>query len=181
MGTWKSKNRHKYLLQYHIIFVCKYRKKLLVSRQISDDIKQFSYEICQRHSVIIRYMETDKDHIITSWLYHRPVVKSVQYFLGTLQQLIFLRNFWQKESSSRLFVRLFLRSRLIIWEIKKTLRFLPGNSTEKYRIHCGERKFLSTVIRSVHITDIIRRSARCITHRNMQKETGFFPWIQRGG
>ena len=39
MGTWKSKNRHKYLLQYHIIFVCKYRKKLLVSRQISDDIK----------------------------------------------------------------------------------------------------------------------------------------------
>ena len=39
------------------------RKKLLVSRQISDDIKQFSYEIYQRHSVIIRYMETDKDHI----------------------------------------------------------------------------------------------------------------------
>ena len=39
------------------------RKKLLVSRQISDDIKQFSYEICQRHSVIIRYMETDKGHI----------------------------------------------------------------------------------------------------------------------
>ena len=39
------------------------RKKLLVSRQISDDIKQFSYKICQRHSVIIRYMETDKDHI----------------------------------------------------------------------------------------------------------------------
>ena len=39
------------------------RKKLLVSKQISDDIKQFSYEICQRHKVIIRYMETDKDHI----------------------------------------------------------------------------------------------------------------------
>ena len=63
MGTWKSKNRHKYLLQYHIIFVCKYRKKLLMSKQISDDIKQFSYEICQKHKVIIRYMQTDKDHI----------------------------------------------------------------------------------------------------------------------
>ncbi len=48
MGTWKSKNRHKYLLQYHIIFVCRYRKKLLMSKQISDDIKQFSYEICQK-------------------------------------------------------------------------------------------------------------------------------------
>ena len=49
MGTWKSKNRHKYLLQYHMIFVCKYRKKLLISKQISDDIKQFSHEICQKH------------------------------------------------------------------------------------------------------------------------------------
>lgn len=27
------------------------------------EIKQFSYEICQSHKVIIRYMETDKDHI----------------------------------------------------------------------------------------------------------------------
>ena len=64
--TWKhgnQKNRHKYLLQYHIIFVCKYRKKLLASKQISDDIKQFSQEICQRHKVIIKYMETDKNHI----------------------------------------------------------------------------------------------------------------------
>lgn len=68
MGTWKSKNKHKYLLQYHIIFVCKYRKKLLASKQMSDDIKQFSYEICQKHHVRIRYMEKvlkrlDKDHI----------------------------------------------------------------------------------------------------------------------
>ena len=34
-----------------------------MSKQISDDIKQFFYEICQKHKVIIRYMETDKDHI----------------------------------------------------------------------------------------------------------------------
>ncbi|MCI9053269.1 MAG: IS200/IS605 family transposase [Lachnospiraceae bacterium] len=60
MRTWKSKNRHKYLLPYHIIFVCKYRKKLLVSKQISDDRKQFS---CQKYNVIIKYMETDKDPI----------------------------------------------------------------------------------------------------------------------
>ena len=37
-GFRRSKNRHKYLLQYHIIFVCKYRKKLLMPKQISDDI-----------------------------------------------------------------------------------------------------------------------------------------------
>ena len=44
------------------------QKKLLTAKQISDDIKQFSYEIYQRHKVIIRYMEKalkrfDKDYI----------------------------------------------------------------------------------------------------------------------
>ena len=34
-----------------------------MSKQISYDIKQFSYEICQKHKVIIRYMETDKEPI----------------------------------------------------------------------------------------------------------------------
>ena len=64
MGNdWKSKNRHKYLLQYHLIFVCKYRKKLLVNKSISNDIKQFYYEICQKHNVIVHKIEADKDHI----------------------------------------------------------------------------------------------------------------------
>lgn len=62
-NNWKSKNRHKFLLQYHLIFVCKYRKKLLSNNIISDDIKQFSCEICNRHNVIIHEMEADKDHI----------------------------------------------------------------------------------------------------------------------
>ena len=62
-NNWKSKNRYKFLLQYHLIFVCKYRKRILSNKAISDDIKQFSYEICSRHNVIIHEMETDKDHI----------------------------------------------------------------------------------------------------------------------
>ena len=62
MSDWKSKNRHKFLLQYHLIFVCKYRKKLLL-KTISDDIKQLSFDICRKHNVTIKEMETDKDHI----------------------------------------------------------------------------------------------------------------------
>lgn len=62
-NNWKSKNRHKFLLQYHLIFVCKYRKKLLANKSISDDIKQFSYEICQKHNVAINKMEADKNQI----------------------------------------------------------------------------------------------------------------------
>ena len=61
--SWKSKNRHKFLLQYHLIFVCKYRKRLLEDKVMSDDVKQFSYEICQKHNIIIRKMETDRGHI----------------------------------------------------------------------------------------------------------------------
>ena len=34
-------------------FVCKYRKKILVGT-ISDDIKQLSYEICNKHNVTIK-------------------------------------------------------------------------------------------------------------------------------
>ena len=63
MNNWKSKNRCKFLLQYHIIFVCKYTKKLLQNINISNDIKELSYNICNKHNIIIREMETDKDHI----------------------------------------------------------------------------------------------------------------------
>lgn len=59
---WNSNSHSKYLLQYHLIFVCKYRKKLF-TQMISDDVKQLSYEICKKHNVKIKTMEADKDHI----------------------------------------------------------------------------------------------------------------------
>ena len=63
MSNWQSRNRHKYLLQYHLISVCKYRKKLLSSQKISDSIKRLSLEICSRHDIVVKYMETDRDTI----------------------------------------------------------------------------------------------------------------------
>lgn len=63
MSNWQSRNRHKYLLHYHLIFVCKYRKNLLSSQEISDSIKRLSLEICSRHDIVVKYMETDRDHI----------------------------------------------------------------------------------------------------------------------
>lgn len=61
--NWRSLHRSKFLLQYHIIFVCKYRKKLLVNQMVSDDIKQLSFDVCQKHNIIIHEMEIDLDHI----------------------------------------------------------------------------------------------------------------------
>ena len=63
MSKYISKNRHKYILQYHIIFVCKYRKKLFINKKISDNIKSLSREICSKYYINIKYMETDSDHI----------------------------------------------------------------------------------------------------------------------
>lgn len=62
-NTYKSGSHNKYLLQYHLIFVCKYRRKLLSANHIASDIKKLSLEICSKHNVVVHYMEVDKDHI----------------------------------------------------------------------------------------------------------------------
>ena len=62
-NTYKYGSHNKYLLQYHLIFACKYRRKLLSSPNIIADVKRLSLESCQKHNVTIHYMEVDKDHI----------------------------------------------------------------------------------------------------------------------
>lgn len=62
-NTYKSGSHNKYLLQYHLIFVCKYRRKLLNSHNVAFDIKKLSLKYAQKHNVVIHYMETDQDHI----------------------------------------------------------------------------------------------------------------------
>lgn len=52
-----------FLLRFHLILVCKYRRKLLAGNNVSTDIKKLSAEIAERHRVQIKYVETDKDHI----------------------------------------------------------------------------------------------------------------------
>jgi putative transposase len=59
--NYKSKNHSKFILTYHIIFVCKYRKKLLI--KYGEDVKQMMYDISKRYDFEIEEMEVDKDHI----------------------------------------------------------------------------------------------------------------------
>ena len=59
--NYKSKNHSKFILTYHIIFVCKYMKKLLI--KYGEDIKQIMYDISKRYDFDIKEMEVDKDHI----------------------------------------------------------------------------------------------------------------------
>ena len=107
MSEWKSASHNKYLLQYHLIFVCKYRKKLLVSQNIADDIKQLSYEICNKHNVTIKKMETDKDHI--HYLIETEPTISISkivnlmksyttYHIWQLHQKYLSRHFWKEHT-----------------------------------------------------------------------------------
>lgn len=95
MDMWKSKNRHKYLLQYHLIFVCKYRKQLLIP-EISEDIKQMSYEICKKHNIIIKEMETDKNHI--HYMIETEPTISISKIVNLLKSYTIFR-IWEKHSN----------------------------------------------------------------------------------
>lgn len=106
MSDWKGKNRHKTLLQYHIIFVCKYRQKLL-TKQISDSIKQLSYDVSNKHEVIIHEVETDKDHIhymvemppsISVSDYVRMLKSYTTYHVWRLHRDYLKKRFWKENT-----------------------------------------------------------------------------------
>jgi len=58
---YKSKNHSKFLIKYHIIFVCKYRKNLLV--KYGEGIKAIMQCIANKYDFDILVQEIDKDHI----------------------------------------------------------------------------------------------------------------------
>ena len=57
-----SKNRHKFYMKCHLIFVCKYRKQLFVS-DVRDCALSVFKEVESKCDFEIEIMETDKDHI----------------------------------------------------------------------------------------------------------------------
>ena len=57
-----SKNHSKFLLKYHIIFVCKYRRKLLVG-SLASCLKNILIDIANKSDFRIEVIETDKDHV----------------------------------------------------------------------------------------------------------------------
>ena len=56
------KTHSKFLIKYHVIFVCKYRKKLLIGA-VEYDMKQIMQNISDLSDFNIEVMETDTDHI----------------------------------------------------------------------------------------------------------------------
>lgn len=61
MNLMKTKESCKFLLQYHFIFVCKYRRKIL--NPIRNDILSIMINIAKKYDFTIHTQEVDKDHI----------------------------------------------------------------------------------------------------------------------
>lgn len=61
-SNYISTNRSKHYLKCHLIFVCKYRKPILVG-QLNDGIKQIFQSIANSSDFEIEVFESDIDHI----------------------------------------------------------------------------------------------------------------------
>ena len=61
-SNYVSTNCSKHYLKCHLIFVCKYRKEMLIG-QVNDDAKRILNSIASNSDFEIEVMETDKDHV----------------------------------------------------------------------------------------------------------------------
>ncbi|RAK13847.1 putative transposase [Anoxybacillus vitaminiphilus] len=88
-----SENHSKYLLMCHLIFVCKYRKKLLL--KVGDDIKTEIESIANHYGWQIIEQEIDQDHIHILIRYSPKW--SILEIVRLLKQLTTYRM-WQKHN-----------------------------------------------------------------------------------
>lgn len=92
-----SKNRHKYYLKCHLIFVCKYRKQL-----ITDEVRKYILyvfkSIEEESDFGIEVIETDKDHI--HMLISYPPNISVSSIVRRLKQfpIMLTKQFWKEHT-----------------------------------------------------------------------------------
>ena len=91
----------------HLIFVCKYRKKLLI--KLGDEIKELFYDVAKEKGLSIIEMEVDKYHIhlLVQYSPTQSVLNIVRYFkqISTYRiwrqnnNCIFLaKHFWKEKT-----------------------------------------------------------------------------------
>lgn len=93
-----SQNHSKHLLMVHLIFSCKYRKKLLF--RYGKEIKQIFYDISVEKDFNVIEMEIDKDHI--HLLVQYPPTKSILEVVRLFKQISTYRIWRQNNNHIRL-------------------------------------------------------------------------------
>lgn len=93
-----SQNHSKHLLIVHLIFSCKYRKKLLL--KYGEEIKAIFYDISEDNYLNIIEMEVDKDHI--HLLVQYPPIKSILEVVRLFKQVSTYRIWRQNGNDANL-------------------------------------------------------------------------------
>lgn len=62
MDIYQHRRHNKNLLMVHLIFVTKYRKKIVLG-DFRDAVKQYLFDTCVKNHWYVKRMETDQDHI----------------------------------------------------------------------------------------------------------------------
>ncbi|MCH3988028.1 MAG: IS200/IS605 family transposase [Lachnospiraceae bacterium] len=106
MLKYKHRRHNKNLLMVHIIFVCKYRRKLLTG-SFDEDLKQYLYDACVRYHWYIKRMQSEKDHIHILLQYNPTdsitkivsVLKQYSTYHAWRDHGAMLRHFYWKENT----------------------------------------------------------------------------------
>lgn len=80
---YESRNHAKFSLMVHVIFVCKYRKPLLI--RLGKEVKIIMCNIANEYDFRIETLEVDKDHI--HLLIRYLPEQSILWLVRTLKQL----------------------------------------------------------------------------------------------
>lgn len=105
-SNYVSTNRSKHYLKCHLIFVCKYRKKLLVG-DLDNDMKSILLSITEKSDFEIEVFESDIDHIhfliryiprlsITSIV--RKLKQESTIAIWQKRKNILSKNFWKEHT-----------------------------------------------------------------------------------
>ena len=101
-----SSNHSKYLIKYHIILVCKYRRRVMLDKAMDDAVKRVLQKVAEKSDFCIEVMETDKDHV--HLLIAAPPKLSPLQIVRKLKQETTYRIWKEKESVLR---RIYWRER----------------------------------------------------------------------
>jgi putative transposase len=83
----------KYLLKVHLVFACKYRKKLFNNSELDASLKEIVADIAANSDFDLIVMETDKDHVHLMVDY--PPTLSVFQIVRRLKSLT-TRRLWER-------------------------------------------------------------------------------------
>jgi len=101
-SNYITTNRSKHYLKCHLIFVCKYRKKLLID-QLNDDVKQIFKSIANNSDFEIEVFESDIDHIhflirYIPRLSISQIVRRLNRQIWLLHPVSLRKEYWYKNS-----------------------------------------------------------------------------------